>query len=244
MGSSLRISIIHIAMCAVVMTLAGPTGAATILVEAEGFKDWGGWVLDQQSMDLMGSPYLLAHGLGEPVADATTTIAVPDPGSYRVLVRTKDWVARWKVPGSPGRFQVLVGGKPLPETLGTQGDDWSWHQAGSVRLDGREANLALHDLTGFAGRCDAIVLTSDAGWVPPNEAAELASFRMKALNLPARPQEAGEFDLVVIGGGVAGCCSAVSAARLGLRVAMVQDRPVLGGNSSSEVRVWIQGQIK
>jgi hypothetical protein len=37
------------------------------LVEAESFENCGGWVVDQQFMDLMGSPYLLAHGLGEPV---------------------------------------------------------------------------------------------------------------------------------------------------------------------------------
>lgn len=48
-------------------------------------------------------------------------------------------------------------------------------------------------------------------------------------------------DLVVVGGGMAGCCAAITAARAGLRVALVQDRPVLGGNASSEVRLWILG---
>jgi FAD dependent oxidoreductase len=48
-------------------------------------------------------------------------------------------------------------------------------------------------------------------------------------------------DLVVVGGGLAGVCSAVTAARLGLRVTLIQDRPVLGGNSSSEVRLWVLG---
>ena len=44
-----------------------------VLVEAEQFADLGGWVVDQQFMDQMGSPYLLAHGLGVPVRDATTS---------------------------------------------------------------------------------------------------------------------------------------------------------------------------
>ena len=44
-----------------------------ILVEAEEFDDYGGWTLDSQFETEMGSPYLLAHGLGVPVADATTT---------------------------------------------------------------------------------------------------------------------------------------------------------------------------
>jgi len=48
-------------------------------------------------------------------------------------------------------------------------------------------------------------------------------------------------DLVIVGGGMAGTCCAVTAARLGLRVTLVQDRPVLGGNASSEVRLWILG---
>ncbi|MCX7826698.1 MAG: hypothetical protein N2689_14240, partial [Verrucomicrobiae bacterium] len=38
------------------------TGADTVLVEAESFKDHGGWSLDTQFVDIMGSPYLLAHG--------------------------------------------------------------------------------------------------------------------------------------------------------------------------------------
>ena len=44
--------------------------AASLLVEAESFTEKGGWVVDQQFMDLMGSPYLLAHGLGSPVENA------------------------------------------------------------------------------------------------------------------------------------------------------------------------------
>lgn len=50
-----------------------------------------------------------------------------------------------------------------------------------------------------------------------------------------------ESDLVVVGGGLAGVCAAVTAAREGLKVALVQDRPVLGGNASSEVRLWALG---
>lgn len=48
-------------------------------------------------------------------------------------------------------------------------------------------------------------------------------------------------DLVVVGGGLSGLCSAITAARAGIRVTLVSDRPVLGGNSSSEVRLWVLG---
>lgn len=44
-------------------------------------------------------------------------------------------------------------------------------------------------------------------------------------------------DLVVVGGGLAGTVTAITAGRLGLKVTLVQDRPVLGGNASSEVRL-------
>ena len=48
-------------------------------------------------------------------------------------------------------------------------------------------------------------------------------------------------DLAVIGGGIAGTCAAITAARAGVRVTLIQDRPILGGNASSEVRLWILG---
>lgn len=48
-------------------------------------------------------------------------------------------------------------------------------------------------------------------------------------------------EFVVIGGGFAGVCAAVTAARSGTKTILVQDRPVLGGNASSEVRLWILG---
>ncbi|MBZ0299949.1 MAG: FAD-dependent oxidoreductase [Anaerolineae bacterium] len=48
-------------------------------------------------------------------------------------------------------------------------------------------------------------------------------------------------DLVIVGGGLAGTSAAVTAARAGIKVVLVQDRPVLGGNGSSEVRLWALG---
>ena len=48
-------------------------------------------------------------------------------------------------------------------------------------------------------------------------------------------------DLAVVGGGLSGICCAITAARAGTKVVLVQDRPVLGGNASSEVRLWILG---
>ena len=63
---------------------------------------------------------------------------------------------------------------------------------------------------------------------------------MQPKAIPQKDLEGG-FDVVVIGGGMAGVVAAIAAARLGSSVALVQDRPVLGGNSSNEIRVAIGG---
>ena len=57
------------------LSLASLAEAQTILIEAESFENLGSWVVDQQFMDQMGSPYLLAHGLGQLVKDATTAVS-------------------------------------------------------------------------------------------------------------------------------------------------------------------------
>ncbi len=211
-----------------------------VFLEAEQFSNFGGWNLDQQSMDKMGSPYLLAHGLGIPVADAETEIRFPSEGTYRVWVRTKDWVAHWNAPGAPGKFQLLINNKPLKETFGTKGEDWHWHDGGTIKISGK-VKVSLHDLTGFEGRCEAILFCKDVNFKPTNDVAALTKFRRNLLGLPANPDKGGTFDFIVVGGGLAGTCAAISAARNGAKVALVQDRPVLGGNGSSEVRVWPEG---
>lgn len=233
-------------LAAVFAFLVGHAASAAdqVLVEAESFDDHGGWVLDTQFITTMGSPYLLAHGMGRPVTDATTEVQFPSMGTYHVFVRTKDWVARWGAAGTPGRFQVTVNGKPLAETFGTKGSEWFWHDGGTVEIEQANVQLALHDLTGFDGRCDAILFTKDVSAVPPNEGKILPAWRRQLLGLPEKPIEKDGYDLVVVGGGYSGMGAAISAARMGCKVALIQDRPVLGGNGSSEVRVWAQGLIR
>lgn len=232
--------------CVAMLVMAGfiRTDAATILVEAESFESRGGWKLDTQFIEIMGSPYLLAHGLGKPVGDASTTIEVPETGYYRVWVRTKDWVAHWGAKGTPGKFQLSVDGKPLAETFGTKGAKWHWHDGGMALIKGRKAEFTLKDLTGFDGRCDAIMLSNDKGFVPPNDNKPFSEWRTKYSGLSTTPIDEGPFDLVVIGGGYGGMGAAISAARMGCKVALIQNRGVLGGNGSSEIQVWAKGNTR
>ncbi len=228
----------------VLFAVTSIASAQTVLVEAESFDNLGGWKLDTQFIEIMGSPYLLAHGLGRSVQDATAKITFPKKGKYRVFVRTKDWVAPWGAKGTPGRFQLLVNSTALKTTFGTEGAEWHWQDGGLVSIDDEEVALSLHDLTGFDGRCDAICFVPEGGDPPPNGADALAPWRRRMLGLPGEPETKGPYDLVVVGGGYSGVGAAISAARMGCKVALIQNRPVLGGNGSSEVRVWAMGNIR
>jgi hypothetical protein len=212
--------------------------AQSILIEAESFANKGGWVVDPQFVEQMGSPYLLAHGLGIPVKDAQTKITVKSSGLYHVWVRTKNWApGKWD---APGRFYLSVDGNRLEKELGkTPG--WNWEYAGKLKLSKGDKQLTLQDQTGFEGRCDAIYLTVKEGEKLPNELAALNIWRQKQLNLGESPDKKVKYDLVVVGGGIAGCAAAIAAAEQGLKVALVHDRPVLGGNASSEIRVHTLG---
>ena len=224
------------------LLLCSNLSATNIWLETENFSEKGGWVLDQQFMDLMGSPYLMAHGMGRPVPDASTVVDIPENGKWHVYVRTFNWTSPWTSQDGPGAFKVKLGGNTLKAVLGTKGDRWQWEYAGKVSLKAGKTSVSLSDMTGFNGRCDALYLTKEEGDVPPSETIALKTFRNNLLTLPAPRTE--EYEFVVVGGGIAGMCAAVAAARLGCKVALVNDRPVLGGNNSAEVRVHLGGHVE
>lgn len=222
----------------------------SVMVLATTFADKGDWIVEQQFVLQMGSSYLLAHGIGTPLEkDAVTTVEVPAEGDYHLLVRTKNWTAFWSEGKTPGIFSVKVDGVADAAEFGTGCEGatrseraaWYWQQGGTWHLTAGTHTLALHDLTGFDGRCDALILTT-SDEVPDRSLETYRALRESLLG-PNEPVDKGTYDLVVVGGGMSGICAALAAARLGSKVALVQDRYILGGNNSSEVRVGLGGQI-
>ena len=222
----------------------------SVMVLATTFADKGDWIVEQQFVLQMGSSYLLAHGIGTPLEkDAVTTVEVPVEGDYHLLVRTKNWTAFWSEGKTPGIFSVKVDGVADAAEFGTGCEGatrseraaWYWQQGGTWHLTAGTHTLALHDLTGFDGRCDALILTT-SDEVPDRSLETYCALRESLLG-PNEPVDKGTYDLVVVGGGMSGICAALAAARLGSKVALVQDRYILGGNNSSEVRVGLGGQI-
>ena len=189
----------------------------------------GGWGMDVSSTEVLGSPYLIAHGMGRPVPDAQAEVSFPETGAWRVWVRTRNWAD-----GAPGTFRVVVDGVELPHVFGAGSDKWTWERGDLVDVAKSSVRVALRDLTGFDGRCAGVVFARDS------EPAPVGALDVRT----AEPSETFDADFVIVGGGMPGCAAAVAAARAGLTVALVQDRPVLGGNASSEIRVWCGGESR
>ncbi len=214
----------------------------SVYVAASTFEEKGGWTADPQFMEQMGSSYLLAHGLGQPVNDARTRFTVPQEGTYHLYVRTRNWTACWSDKPTPGVFRIRIDDQEITTPFGDGACAWHWQAGGSIYLTEGTHRLTLHDTTGFDARCDAILLTS-VDRRPDDSLETLFALRNRLMRLPAEPEDKGAFGLVVAGGGVAGMCAAIAAARGGGKVALVQDRKVLGGNNSSEVRVGLGGRL-
>ncbi|MCP4858102.1 MAG: FAD-dependent oxidoreductase [Fuerstiella sp.] len=229
-------------MFALLILLSGNVTSAQEIViwqEAESLSEVGGWSNDSQHVDIMGSPYLLATGVGRPVADAIGKVTVTETSTYRLWVRCRDWYPSH----SPGRFSVSIGGRKSSTSFGkADADAWQWIDGGDFELVAGDTEVRVIDRSGWWGRCDTIVLAT-GDFTPANEPDALAAQRLRYAGVSSKVKDVGPFDVVVVGAGSSGLGAAIAAARNGIRVAFVQDRPVLGGNSSSEIMVPPMGLI-
>ena len=209
-----------------------------VLLEASSFENRGGWLLDTQFYQQMGGSYLLAHGLGKPVKNAVTEVVLPESGVWHIFVRTKDWCpGNW---AAPGRFRVKLNGSMLDTVFGT-GPGWGWQRGGAVTLPDGRINVELQDLTGFEGRVDAIYFSRSGNPELPADTGELVGWKDQLTGRSKLKVNSSRFDLVIVGGGIAGCAAALAAESRGLSVALIQDRPLFGGNASREIRVHTEG---
>ncbi len=205
-------------------------------MEAEAFDDYGTWIIDTQFVGKMGSAYLLGAGVTNVCAPATTRLAVPRSGTWRAWARSRDWIPEFH----PGRFALEIGGMRSAD-LGDSGrTGWVWQKAGDFSLSAGETDVRLVDLTGWFARCDAILLTTDLGYVPPDDPAACEAACTRFAGLPPE-EDCGAFDVVVVGAGPGGSTAAIQSARAGVRTLLVHDRPVMGGNASSEFRIPPRG---
>ncbi|MFZ5941261.1 MAG: FAD-dependent oxidoreductase [Bacteroidota bacterium] len=196
-----------------------------LMIEAEMFSHTGGWVSDYQFIGEMGSTYLMAHGLGVPVEDAYTTAGFPEPGTWHLYVRTCNWVSPWTDSYAPGTFRVSVGGVPSDTLFGTLPGGWGWQYGGMFTIGEKDVEIRLSDQTGFNGRVDALLFSRKVETDLPAGGDRLRILREKAEAVPSYPRNEGTYDVIVVGGGIAGISSAIAAARSGLTVALIEAGP-------------------
>ena len=207
----------------------------SLLMATAAFPENGGWIRDSEFILEMGGVYLLAHGLGKPVEDAESELLCTESGEYHIYAYTYNWVAPWHKDMAPGQFDIEIGGN-RSSVFGTKAESWGWEHGGRIFISEGINKIRIHDLTGFEGRVAYIFISKEEKDLPTGR--DLLSCYISECT---ENEGSSEFDFIVVGGGFAGMCASLAAARSSLKTLLVQDRPVVGGNNSSEIRVWLGG---
>ncbi len=207
-------------------------------INALEFDDFGGFVPETQFVREMGEGYLLASSVGVPVSPAKTTFKIEESGYYRFFIRTKNWC----VGHSPDGIKISVDGNISEKVCGKLNvNRWIFEIAGDFWLENGEHVLSVFDTDGWFGRFGSIIITNDYEFTPPVEIEKINNKRREIRNENYCAENKGKFDLITVGAGVAGIVSAIAAARMGLKVALINDRSLLGGNASEEASVTLEG---
>lgn len=209
----------------------------TIWIDALEFGEFGGFVRETQFVREMGQAYLIADGVGEIVSPAKTIFSVLEDGMYRFFIRTKNWCTDY----SPDGLQIIVDGVMAPHICGKMhSQGWYFEIAADFSLKAGEHTLEVQNTDGWFARFAAVVITNDYNFYPSRELTKLLRQRsaIKGI-LPTVLKE--KFEFIVVGGGVAGITAAITASRYGIKTALINDRPILGGNGSDEAHVTLEG---
>lgn len=211
----------------------------SIWIDAAEFKNYGGWKLETQFIREMAQPYLVAADIpGTPVENADTEFEVESNGYYRFFVRTKNW----KLPEAPGRFKLVVDGKELKADCEKMPAlYWYWEIADDVYLTKGKHSLSVADKSGWLSRFAAVIITNDFNFTPSPENSVMLKQRAEIKNIDTTPLDKGRWDYVVVGAGPGGVSAAISAARNGLKTALICARPFVGGNASVEGTIGMDG---
>ncbi len=212
---------------------------SNIWIDALEFESFGGWKTETQFVRSVGMGYLIASDIpGEPVQNASTMFSVKEDGMYRFFVRTKNW----KLPEAPGQFKISVDGKELDHTLGKMPNhNWYWEIAGDINLKCGKHKIEIVDKTGWLSRFSAIFITNDMDITPSPEIETFTKLRAEAKGISINIKRRKTFDFIVLGAGPGGVGAAISAARNGLKVALISGRPTVGGNASDEGTINMDG---
>ncbi len=153
-------------------------------------------------------------------------------------MRTRNWLKSH----SPGSFKISLNGRDAEKVFGQADfEKWGWEDGGVFNLKKGSTEIRLKDLTGWYGRVDALIFTKDTAYIPPTELAAYKKELARLTGSSTAVENIGEFDVIVVGAGVAGINAAISSARTGAKTALIQDRPMIGGNNSLELGVVVSG---
>jgi hypothetical protein len=119
------------------------------------------------------------------------------------------------------------------------GDAWHWCDLGVFEAAGGRLEVKVHDDTGWFGRFAAVLITPPEMLIDPLLPLQEARRRYRG-NIET---ERLTCDVLVVGGGVAGSCAAIAAARHGARTILIDDHRLLGGNASDELGVPIASAV-
>lgn len=164
LSASIHMSVRKVITSLLFTAAAIAASAQTCLIEAESFQFKGKWVVEKSS-ECLGTAMLrvFAGADTSDSDDALTAVNIAQEGTYHVWTRSRDYAAS----PYPRTYTLSVDEVAMTPSGSHGTEGFIWEHVGSVNLQAKNTLLRLHDTGAYYGRCDAILLTTDAS-VNPN----------------------------------------------------------------------------